>query len=279
MYVADRSGLIAGSQSDLPPFRLFVPKSVDDAVAVLAGEDDAVPYAGGTDLFAAVREGRTIGSLVWLRDIAALRAVERHGDTLSIGAGVTHAEGSRAPETAAIPGLAEAWGRISNPRVLWAATVGGNVMARRTRYEMPILAAALDARLVFATPEGEAVARPEDVWRGAIPDAALLRRIDIPLLPGLRIDYDRSLRPIMTQATAAWRDADGAARARTVIATEYLPPVALDVDPGAGSEAASRALAALPADFADAATGNDYLRRVGAVLLGRQLQRLEPADA
>jgi carbon-monoxide dehydrogenase medium subunit len=282
MYVAgDREALIAGSQWDLKPFNLIRPRSLPEAVSAMAAEPDPVPYAGGTDMVAALREARRIGSLVWLRDLDELRGVREADGHLSIGALLTHADGANNEALQAIPGFAAAWSRIATVRIRWTATIGGNLMARRTRYEMSILLTALDARLRFATAEGEVLARPLDIWTGDVPARALLARIELPLDGAPRLDYERSMRPTTTQALCI-RDDAGARRGRAVIATEYLPPFAFDVDPGAGGGAAGiaeTAFEALPADFQDPAVGNTYLRKAGAVFLKRQMLRLGAADA
>lgn len=277
MRQIERSGLISPSFRDIPPFEVIVPDTVANALDAMAAADRPVPYAGGTHLCAAVREGAEIGTLVWLKRLDALRGVEHKADVLSIGALTTHHDGASNAATAAIPGLADAWQRIANVRVRQAATIGGNLMARHRRYEMSILLNALGGVARFATGGGEITLTPQDIWAGKTPARSLLTHIDIPIGTDLRLDYDRSLRPIMTQALALWTDKAGKPRGRAVVATEYLQPVALELDLVAGpdeSAVAEAAYAALPDDFADAVTGNAYLRRAGTVLLARQLRRL-----
>ncbi len=281
MYEVAQAGLIAASYRDIPPFPVIAPESVDDAVAAMADAEGPVPYAGGTDLCGAVREGKPIGTLVWLKRLGELRGVYVDGGALSIGALTTHAEGAVAGATTAIPGLAEAWSKLGKMRIRLSGTAGGNLMARHTRYEMSILLTVLGGTAHFASADGVAALTPAEIWDRAEPPRSLLTRLSIPLATGLRLDYDRSLRPLMTQALALWRDGGGKARGRTVIATEYLPPVALDLDLS-GSEAkgiAAAAFEALPADFADPASGNGWLCRAGAAVLARQLARQEAARA
>ena len=281
MYEVAQAGLIAASYRDIPPFPVIAPASVADAIAAMADADAPVPYAGGTDLCGAVREGKEIGTLIWLKRLDALRGVQIEDGALGIGALTTHAEGAASDAAGAIPGLAEAWSKLGKMRIRLSGTAGGNLMARHTRYEMSILLTALGGTARFASAGGEADLTPANIWERAEPARSLLTRLSIPLANDLRLDYDRSLRPAMTQALALWTDTAGRVRGRAVIATEYLRPFALDLDlPGTDPRAiAAAAFEALPGEFADPATGNGYLRRAGTALLARQLARLEAARA
>ena len=279
MYEVAQAGLIAASYRDIPPFPVIAPANVGEAVAAMADAELPVPYAGGTDLCGAVREGKEIGTLIWLKRLEVLRGVRIEDGALGIGALTTHAEGAASDAAGAIPGLAEAWSKLGKMRIRLSGTAGGNLMARHTRYEMSILLTALGGRARFASAAGEADLTPAQIWERAEPARSLLTRLSIPLANDLRLDYDRSLRPVMTQALALWTDTAGRARGRAVIATEYLRPFAIDLDL-AGTDAkaiAASAFEALPGEFADPATGNGYLRRAGAALLARQLARLEAA--
>ena len=281
MYEVAQAGLIAASYRDIPPFPVIAPATVEEAVAAMADAEAPVPYAGGTDLCGAVREGKPIGTLIWLKRLEDLRGVRDGGGALSIGALTTHAEGAASDATAAVPGLADAWSKLGKMRIRLSGTAGGNLMARHTRYEMSILLTALGGTAHFASAEGAADLTPADVWNRAEPPRSLLTRLSIPLAAGLRLDYDRSLRPLMTQALAVWRDGDGKTRGRAVVATEFLRPAALDLDLS-GNDAkgiAAAACDALPEDFADPASGNAWLRRAGAAILARQLARMEAARA
>ncbi len=206
----EQSGLIAASFRDVSPFEVIVPQTLDEALSAMAKAEGPVPYAGGTHLCAAVRDGAEIGTLVWLKHLDALRGVDRAGDVLTIGALTTHHDGASAAATAAIPGLADAWKRIANVRVRQTATAGGNLMARHCRYEMSIRSTAMGGVARFATQDGEIALTPQDIWDGKVPERSLLTRIEVPLTAGLRLDYERSLRPIVTQALALWTDAGAA---------------------------------------------------------------------
>ena len=89
----------------------------------------------------------------------------------------------------------------------------------------------------------------------------MLTTIVIPLRKGLRMDYARDLRPIMTQAVVLEDDAPG----RVVTATEFIVPRirALKDDKAVGA-----------LDAADPVTSTTYIAKVSDTLLARQLERM-----
>lgn len=236
------AGLIATSAHTAPPARLSRPGTVAEALRAL-GEAGAVAVAGGTDLCARYNEGATPRLLVSLDRLEGLRGIEVADDAIRIGACVTHAQGSgHAGLRAALPGFSAAWAMIANPRVRFRGTIGGNLMAGRTRYEMPLLLAALGARLCFEGP--------------------LLTQVEVPRRPGQRFLYMRGLRPQLT--LAVHRHEGGGLAA---IGTEHLSPVTIPLE--------DLGLETLPAAFADHGISHWYARRAGAALLRRALQALD----
>lgn len=268
MFTAPAPRGLARSQADLPPVPLYRPESVAEAIHALdTAPAPAAFYAGGTDFFARLREGEAPAALVWLDRLQELREIGRDDDTLRLGALVTHHEAFRHPALDAVPGLAAAWRRIATVRIRRQATLGGNLMARRTRYELSILLTALGARAQMAGPEGTIDLPVEDLWQTDSAAHPLLVSVTIPLEGRPRLDYERSMRPTFTQALAmregGWR---------LVVATEYLRPWAHDMAPGTPP---AEATAALPADFADPAVSRAHMVRAGAAFLKRQIERME----
>ncbi len=281
MRLVESAGWIPTSFRTLPPFRLARPERLEQVDALLRQAGDLAFLAGGTDLVARFNEGFAPTDVIDLSRIQSLHALRVEQGRLLIGACVTHAKGAASALVRdTLPGFARAWARIANVRVRMAATLGGNLMARRTRYEGAVLAAALDARLRMLAPSGEAEVSIADFCAGKTPSRALLTEIAIPVPSGRRFDYERTLRPIMTQALVLDGPRDGVIQARLAVATEYLFPHVFSFAIEASrpvarlAEIATATFASLPRDFRDAATSNDYLRRAGAVLLRRQLERL-----
>lgn len=276
MFISQNCGMIAGSARDLRPFRLYRPAQVSEAAELLAEGPDIAAYAGGVDWAAGFREGRAPDALVWLSGLEDLKRIDIAGNELRIGALVTHDAGVRNEHVRSVAGLAESWSRIATVRVRFWGTIGGNLMARRTRYEMAILLAALDARLHVTTTQGSRSLAAAELFLADDLDGALLTHVSIPLRDGLRLDYERSLRPTMTQAFAFWNGANGRPAGRVVTATEHIQPVVIDLDLSSGQTAERAAAAAmdmLPATFADPAVSNRYLRHTGGVFLRRQILR------
>ncbi|MFB7496465.1 FAD binding domain-containing protein [Streptomyces sp. NPDC056161] len=211
-------GLLAPTQRTIPDFELRQPRTVAEAVA--AGAAEGAVYAQGcTDLFAQFREGLDCATLVSLDKVAELREIDFDGATLTIGAAVAHHSGARHPAVvAALPGLAAGWRQIANHRIRQRATIGGNVMARRTRYEMSLILESLGAELEFVSRDGLCLLSVADVWDRRVPPGALLRAVTVPDVPRTWFGYERSLRPLLTVAATVRTESvrDGSTRGDSV---------------------------------------------------------------
>ncbi|MCX5310282.1 FAD binding domain-containing protein [Streptomyces sp. NBC_00154] len=259
------TGMVAPTQRTIPDFVLERPVTAAEAVA--AGATRGAVYAQGcSDLFAQFREGLDCRTLVSLERVPELGSVEWDGSTLEIGAAVDHHAGSHdARVRAALPGLAAGWGSIATQRIRRRATLGGNLMARRTRYEMSVMLGALDAELDFLTLDGTVTVSPAALWDRAEPPGGLLRAVRITDVRQVWFGYERSMRPLMTVAAAV--------RVGTVtmaVGSEYTRPYTVGAPLGTDP---TEIAAALPEAIGDAAGSARYRRHVAAVLLGRLLER------
>lgn len=257
------SGLVAQSQSAIRPFPLHRPTTVAMAGELIAEHPEATIAAGCSDLMARIREGESVERLISVQHVDELRQVSlSDGGVLRIGAAVSHHAGSTHPTVrAVVPGFAAAWGSIATVRIRYTGTIGGNVMAGRTRYEMPLLLGALGAECDY-----DATGR---------------------LLCGIRVNtddlsyfgYERSMRPTATLALAIHRDGAGGQLVRAVAGSEYRPGYVLTA-PGVGEDPRdldAAAIAAtlagqLPAECADYSGSADYRRHLVAVLATRILR-------
>jgi carbon-monoxide dehydrogenase medium subunit len=107
-------------------FELVTPKSVDEAVAALAGED-AQALGGGQTLIPTMKQRlASPATLVSLRHIPELRFVRREGDRLRIGGGTTHGQIMREAK-AHYPALADQASHIGDPAVRSLGTIGGSL--------------------------------------------------------------------------------------------------------------------------------------------------------
>ena len=280
MQLVSSAGLVASSARSLAPFKLYQPGCVAEALAALAAADNPVLLAGGTDLVACFNEGLNPRAIVDLARVEELRGVDADSHLLDIGAGVTHGAGCvHAAVRSRVPRFAQAWGRIANPRIRFTATLGGNLMARRARYEGPVLLAALGAALLVTSAAGSQTLQLPDLWAGRVPPRSLLTRIRIDTANLVWYGYERSMRPLITLASSLYRSGDGL-RLRCAVATEYLQPVVLELALSAPDLArvavaartiAGDAFAQLPASFADPVLTHSYAVAAGTALLSRQL--------
>jgi carbon-monoxide dehydrogenase medium subunit len=276
------AGLLAPTQGALPPFDLLRPADLTEARAMLAAHPDATIAAGCTDLVAAFREGLTPSALVSLRNLTELRTVRHADGVLRIGALNTHDDGAAHPVLlAALPEFGAAWSGIATVRIRFRATIGGNLMARRFRYEMPVVLGALDAVMELSTAAGERRCTVDEFVRrdpAAPGGRALLHHLAVDTGSLLVFRYDRSLRPTTTVALAVRRTTTGL-RLTASVGSEYRAAVLLRieadvadlraVDPaGAAHELATQ----LPDEVGDYAGSAAYRRRVVEVLLRRQLE-------
>lgn len=289
MQVLDSAGLIPTSARSLPKIALYQPGNVAEALDALSRAGNPVVLSGGTDLVACFNEGLRPGELIDLAHVAELRTVTTDARNLRIGAAVTHGAGCSHPlvrERA--PGFAKAWSRISNPRIRLRATLGGNLMAMRPRYEGSLLLAAGGAQLEFATTGGSLTLTPADLWAGRVPARSLLTAITLDTESLAWYAYERSMRPLITLASCLRRRALGGDSwvLRCAIGTEYLRPAVLELAwPGTGlahvaraaKDIAQQAFAQLPKDFYDPVATRAYCVAAGSVLLARQLAGLTGA--
>lgn len=276
---------IYASHAAIPGFRLLRPRRADEAAAAKADFGEAAHYfGGGVDLIPALRAGRPVSALIATGGIERFAAIERAGDTIRIGAGLTYAGLAASGDIrGAVPGFAEAIATVANVRVRHVATLGGNVMSRNSAYDLLPALLALGARLVFVDAQGrEAIADGRDA---KLP-AGLLARIEIPLAAERRFWLDRSLKPFVSLAVAVERQA-GKLAGRAALGCAHAWPAALPLDLGMAGDFAALAarsteIAAdfaqrLPAPLDDVTASADYRRHLAGVLLRRALVRL--ADA
>lgn len=293
MQLVASAGLVPTSARTLSPFTLCRPRSAAAALGLLRDGEQPVLLAGGTDLVASFNEGLQPRELITLAGVTELHQISVDGRGLRIGAAVSHHSGSgHEALRLRAPGFARDWSRIASPRIRLTGTLGGNLMARRTRYEAALLLSSLDVRLEFLTPQGAVQCPPQALWQGALGGLdqrptlagtpALLTHIVIDTHNLLASFHERSLRPLLTLAGALRRGANGL-RLRCAVATEYLAPVVLELALSSNTLAqvvaqaapiAEALMAQLPDDFNDPALSCDYARAAGTALLRRQLQGL-----
>jgi len=109
----------------------YTPETVAEAVALLRRHDGrARVLGGGTDLLVEIRRGlhRPVEALVDVSRINGLDAIDKDGDYIVIGCGVTHSQIVRNPGIIKSGTcLSESCGVIGGPQVRNVGTLAGNV--------------------------------------------------------------------------------------------------------------------------------------------------------
>ena len=174
----------------LAPFELHRAHSVAEASALLAEHgDDAVVYAGGTELLLLMKLGfAAYGHLVDVKPIAELGGIAVADGSLRIGGAVTHRAIERSPMVAAgWPSLARMESRLANIRVRSVGTLGGNLSFADPHSDPATFLLAADARVVLgageerrAIPIGAFVRGP---YETALGPGELLVAVEVPPVP------------------------------------------------------------------------------------------------
>jgi carbon-monoxide dehydrogenase medium subunit len=155
--------------SGLRPFSLHPPGTAEEACGLLArlGED-AVPYAGGTELLLLMKEGLLRPRhLVDVKRIPGLDAIEDDDGRVTIGATVTHRAVERsATVRARCPIVASVARHVANVRVRNVGTVGGNLAFADPHSDLATLFLALDARVHLVSPRGRRELSLDEFARG-----------------------------------------------------------------------------------------------------------------
>ena len=112
----------------LPYFEFRAPRTIAEAVDLLASAPGAMLVAGGTDLLPNMkRRQQTPSTLIGVRRIPELRRIG-NGDGLTLGAGVTLSEIVRRRDLhEKYAGLWQAAAQIATPQLRNMGTVGGNL--------------------------------------------------------------------------------------------------------------------------------------------------------
>lgn len=268
--------------SPLPAFEHVRPRTLEEALAALDG--DALPYHGGTELFAVMRLGLVRPPrLVDLKGVAELRGIRRVGHDVVIGAGTTHREVATDDTVRRdAPLLREVSQLVGNVRVRSTGTVGGNLCFAEPKSDLATALIALGADLVLRLHDGErTVALSEFLLGPYVADlqpGELLTAVRVPAGAASRCAY-RKLQ------TAEWPTVGVAAVAPGVTVPRYRVVVGAVAEVPAVVEA--DALddfdpAAIAEDLdviADLSGAEDYKRHVTAVTVARTLADLAAREA
>ncbi|MBL4646052.1 MAG: carbon monoxide dehydrogenase [Hyphomicrobiales bacterium] len=123
------------------------PASVEDAVRLFSGAEDAKFLSGGQTLLPTMKQRLAAPSdVIDLTHIPAMQGITVEGDTISIGAATSHADVANSADIVAkLPALAELASHIGDPHVRNMGTLGGSVANNDPAADYPAAVLALNA--------------------------------------------------------------------------------------------------------------------------------------
>lgn len=161
------------------------PRSLAEAIALLADEPGATLLAGGTDLMVEVNlHGRRPTTVVSLTRVPELSMWRIDDDRVIIGSGVPYSAMETGPLAEVLPALAEAARTVGSPQIRAAGTLGGNLGTCSPAGDgLPVLAA-LDASIDLVSAQGSRSVPFAEFMTGVKKNSArpgeLIRSVTIP---------------------------------------------------------------------------------------------------
>ena len=193
-----------------PVFDYHAPRSVADALALMATLPDAKLLAGGHSLLPMMKlRFAQPTHLIDLNRIAGLRGIRADGQDIVIGAMTVENELIASPLLAtSAPLLVEAARQIADPQVRNRGTIGGDIAHGDPGNDHPALAIALDASFTLQGPAGSRQVRADAFFHGtymtAMAEDEILTEIRFPACtPRTGYAYEKLKRKTGDWATAA----------------------------------------------------------------------------
>lgn len=171
--------------------------TIDDAVAALAGSDDAKVLGGGQSLLPVLRLRLNAPELVVdCSGIDEIKSIDGSGDRVVIGSGATHHAVMNDPAViASVPLLAQATATVADPQIRHRGTVGGALAHADPRADQPPVALALDAEFTIAGPGGRRTVPASEFFGGpfetAVGEDELLVSVAFPKYDGWGTHYEK----------------------------------------------------------------------------------------
>lgn len=276
-------------------FAYHRPTSLDEAIGLLAGDDDARPLAGGHSLLPMMKLRLAQPSaLVDIGHIPGLDGIEVEGNELRIGALATHgsvATSELVREQCHV--LALTADGIGDRQVRNRGTIGGSLAHADPGADYPTVLAALGATVILEGPDGEREVAADEFFTGvfttALESGELITAVRVPVVgAGTGAAYEKHRHPASGYAVAGVaavvKVEDGkCATARLVVGGVTGTPVhASDaeqvmigiapVDEERIAEAAEKVPAALSGALSDTYASGEYRVHLGQVLAKRAIK-------
>jgi len=194
-------------------FDYLAPTSVQDALAALAGSDDAKVIAGGQSLLPVLRMRLNAPDLIVdIGEIDTLKSIVDEGDSVLIGAMVPYYRILADPLVqGGLKLLHQAITEVADPQIRHRGTLGGALVHADPAGDCGAPILALDAELVIAGQGGERTVPAaeffQDLFETSVGEDELLTHIRIPKYDGWGTHYEKFVRvahqwPIVAVAAA-----------------------------------------------------------------------------
>ena len=175
--------------------------SVEEALQLLATNEDAKLLAGGHSLLPAMKLRLSEPAmLIDIGHIQALKSISNSGGTVKIGALATHAEiaASDAVRQHCAP-LAHATGHVGDPQVRNFGTLGGNIAHADPASDPPTVLVACDATIHVQSQVGQrSIAASDffiDLFTTDLQPGEIITGIEVPALHGKKGAYLKLAHP------------------------------------------------------------------------------------
>jgi len=177
------------------------PKTLNEALRLLASHEDAKLLAGGHSLLPAMKlRLANPALLIDLGRIGGLDYIRDAGDSISIGALTTHGTvASSQLLLSSSPLLAQAAANIGDIQVRNRGTIGGSLAQAHPSADYPAAVLALDAQILASSQSGERVIPAREFFTGMLTTALrpdeIITEIRVPKTAGAGTVYKKFAHP------------------------------------------------------------------------------------
>jgi aerobic carbon-monoxide dehydrogenase medium subunit len=265
------------------PFKYLRPTSVEEAIALIAADEDAKVLAGGHSLLPIMKLRLAAPSaLVDIGRIEGLAYVREEGGVLAIGAMTHHHDVATSPLLLErLPLLAETASYVGDPQVRHRGTIGGSIVHGDPASDLPAAVLALDATLVLVGPNGTRTVPASEFFLSFLETATapdeILTEIRVPAAPG-GFGFEKFTRRAQDWAivgVAAQRRGDEVGVGLVNMSQTPVRASATEeaIRSGAGAEAAAELADEGTEPVSDQSASSEYRRHLARVLTARALKK------
>lgn len=162
--------LAQGALMKPAPFAYQRPSCLEEACALLGGDEDASVIAGGQTLvpLLAMRLARPT-LLVDIQRLQELQALREEAGVIVVGAATRQADAERSALVASrLPLLGKALPWVGHPATRARGTIGGSIANADPAAEIPLVAVALNAEMAIVSAQGDSCARADAFFVSAM---------------------------------------------------------------------------------------------------------------